>query len=58
VYDILGRNHGLIYDNLLRRGTHTFPLSINSRRKLSSGQYFYNIKVLGGQDLNKSFVVK
>ena len=58
IYDILGRNHGLIYDNILRRGTHTFPLSINSKRKLSSGQYFYNIKVLGGKDLNKSFVVR
>jgi hypothetical protein len=58
IYDILGRNHGLIYDNILRRGTHTFPLSINSKIKLSSGQYFYNIKVLGGKDLNKSFVVR
>jgi len=58
VYDILGRNHGLIYDNILRRGTHTFPLSINSKRKLSTGQYFYNIKVVGGNDLNKSFIVK
>jgi hypothetical protein len=58
IYDILGRNHGLIYDNILRRGTHTFPLSINLKSKLTSGQYFYNIKVLGGKDLNKSFIVK
>jgi len=58
IYDILGRNHGLIYDNLLRKGTHIFPLSINSQRKLPTGQYFYSINVVGGKDLNKSFVVK
>jgi len=58
IYDILGRNHGLIYDDILRRGTHTFPLSENSKINLKSGQYFYNIKVLGGKDLNKSFLVK
>ena len=59
IYDTLGRNNGMIFNDLLRKGTHIFPLDRNmSQKSLSSGQYFYNIKIQGGNDLNKSFIVK
>ena len=59
IYDTLGRTNGMVFDGLLRKGAHIFPLDRTMTQKsLSSGQYFYNIKISGGNDLNKSFIVK
>tara|TARA_B100001063_G_scaffold6977_1_gene5266 strand:- start:20217 stop:21818 length:1602 start_codon:yes stop_codon:yes gene_type:complete len=58
VFDILGRHVSNVYDGMLKRGEHNFGLSENQFKKLSNGQYFYSIKVSGGNTLSKSFIVK
>jgi hypothetical protein len=58
VFDILGRHVSTIFNGNLSRGEHNFMLSENQFKKLSSGQYFYSIKISGGKTLSKSFVVK
>ena len=58
IFDILGRHVSTIFNGNLRRGEHNFMLSENQFKKLSSGQYFYSIKISGGKTLSKSFVVK
>jgi len=40
------------------RGEHEFSISHDKNGKLSAGQYFYRINLVGGPTLSKAFVVR
>ena len=57
-FDILGRHVNTIFSGDLIRGEHEFSISHNKNGKLSAGQYFYRINLVGGPTLSKAFVVR
>ena len=57
-FDILGRHVNTIYSGDLIRGEHEFSISHDKNGKLSAGQYFYRINLVGGPTLSKAFVVR
>ena len=57
-FDILGRHVNTIFSGDLIRGEHEFSISHDKNGKLSAGQYFYRINLVGGPTLSKAFVVR
>ncbi len=57
LYDMLGREIGVLSNALLFEGRHTIDIQNALQRRLSMGQYIYRIET-GGQFYSKSILIK
>lgn len=58
IFDILGRKVGATFKNQLSSGIHNIPLRQDEYSSLSSGHYFYKIRINQNRDFSRAFMVK